>query len=126
MALEKLLAMGQHKHLSWEQVLQLHAYMDNTFRLIVFVYGVALAVMAFARLKDFKEVVLVASALIVLVLAYALYVVVEVTRILRHQVGYSKMNSAFYYIATILFGILFFLIALRFGDLIATGPAGPA
>ena len=93
-----------------------HNHQDSTFRLVVFVYAIAISLLAFAHFKDFLEIVIVASILIVLALAYATYVTVRVTRELRGVESYSIVNNIFYFMMILLFFIIFLLVGLRLGS----------
>ena len=98
--------------LTMDQKLTLLNLQDSFFLLVVLVYSICIALMLFARLRDYKWIVLVASILIVLTLSYSIYMIVEVHRILKTQERYSRVSTIFYLTATCLLFVTFVFLVL--------------
>lgn len=99
------LRIANKDNVSAADLIMLQSYMDGIFRLIIFIYSLALAVLAFTHKYIFIFVVL--FLIIVFCIVYAFFTLVTVGSILLEFEDYNKFNLAFYYIETILLTLLF-------------------
>ena len=90
----------------------LQSYMDGVFRLIILIYSLSLAALAFTQ--GFRVITLILSCLILTSLAYAFFTLATVGSVLLKIDGYNKLNVVFYYVGTGLLTLLFFAILFNF------------
>lgn len=99
--------------LTWDQILALQAYQDSSFRLIVFMFSISIAVLTFAKENHKYVVVGICSILILLTLIYAVFMVTQVNRVLTQLPNYSALNPVFYYTSIILFFFIYIFMMLN-------------
>ena len=94
------------KHL---EAIALQNTIDNTFRLIVFIYLLSLSILHFSH--EHVSIVIVTSAMIILSLIYGFFITHQVGQILTEQAeGYNSFNLVFYYIQTIFMAVLYLIL----------------
>lgn len=82
--------------LTHETTLLLHSYMDNTFRMIIFIYTLAISVVAIT--KGHPIIWITSSLMIILSISYAIFVIYNIGNLLREHVSnYHTFNIWFYY-----------------------------
>jgi hypothetical protein len=85
--------------------LKLQNYVDSSFRLIVFVYSLTLALLAFS--KGMKVLVIFSCVLVLMVLIYGFYILASAGPLLTRMQVYSRFHLVFYYIEIILLVMIF-------------------
>lgn len=95
-------------HQKLEYVLKLQKYIDDTFRLIVFIYSLALALLAFGKGKPL--LVILSSLLIVVALIYGNYVLFTIGPLLKRLERYGRIHLVFYHIEVILLICIFWAV----------------
>jgi len=86
-------------------IIALQAYMDGVFRLIIFMYSLALGVLALTY--KYKFIFVLLFLVIVFCISYAFFTLATIGDILLSVDAYNRFNLAFYYIETILLTLLF-------------------
>lgn len=92
--------------------LKLQNYIDSSFRLIVFIYSLALALLAFA--KGMKGLVILASLMVLMVIIYGFYILATVGPLLKRLRVYSRFHLVFYYVEVILLVFIFLAVTFYF------------
>lgn len=85
--------------------LTLQNYIDSSFRLVIFVYTLALTLLAFS--KGMKVLVILSSLMVLMVLAYGFYILITVGPLLTRLKVYSRFHLVFYYVEVILLVMIF-------------------
>lgn len=98
--------------ISSRDVIALQAYMDGVFRLIIFIYSLSMAVLAFTY--KFPFIFTILFLVIVFCLSYAFFTIATIGGILITLEGYHPFNLAFYIIESILLTLLFLGILYYF------------
>lgn len=96
---------AEGKEVTPMEIIMIQSYIDGVFRLIIFVYSLALGVLAFTH--EYIFIFTVLFFIIVFCIIYGFFTLVTVGNILLEVDGYNKFNMAFYYIETILLTLLF-------------------
>lgn len=95
-----------------------HNYQHGTFLLVVLVYALCISLLAFARLRDFYEIAIVASIAIILSLVYALYATVKSmsrnAAMRKEGSRYSVFNNIYYLVMIGLLFVIFLLVVSQF------------
>jgi len=79
-------------------IVYLQSYIDNVFRLIIFIFGLSISILFFIEQNYFIE--LLVSIMILMSIAYSYYTIYKVGNLLYKTPEYSEFNLSFYYIET--------------------------
>lgn len=95
-----------------EFVMRIQSYIDNTFRLVIFIYSLALALLAFSKGKP--VLVILTTLIITMVIIYALFVLITLGPLVLRFKQYNRFHLVFYYIETVLLIAVFFAVMYYF------------
>lgn len=109
--LEQLADAFKTTDLTPQALIGLQSYMDGVFRLIILIYSLSLAALAFS--KGYLIISLILSLMILLSIAYGFYTIVTVGAVMKKIPGYNPVNLIFYYVETS-FLILLFLSVMYY------------
>ena len=94
------------KDLTFERILLLQSYVDSVFRLIIFIYTLDIAVLIATKGHIF--VWIISTLMVVLSIAYALWITFSLEKLMSDYPGYSMVNIWFYYAQVVLMVALYF------------------
>ena len=86
-------------------ILRVQSYIDNSFSLLVLIFSLSVALLAFSAGKTI--VIVLASIMILVVISYGYFVLLTAGPILRKFPAYNRINLAFYYIEVTLLVLIY-------------------
>lgn len=101
------------EELTWRDTLSLIQYYDGVFRAQVFVMSLSVALLAFAKAYQRHAILGLCSLLILITMMYSIYIMVQLTRVLRKCPYYTKVTSVYYFVATVCLFLIGLLVILN-------------
>lgn len=92
--------------LSWSDCLTLVQYYDNTYRSLIFVTSLSVALLAYAKAYQRYAILMLCALLILMTMCFSIYTMIQLTAVLRRTKHYTRVNTIYYFAATM---ILFFI-----------------
>ena len=89
-----------HKDVTWRDAITILQYFDGVFRAQIFVMSLSVALLAYAKAYRRYVVLGLCAFLIVITMAYSIYSMIQLTRVLRKLDYYSKFNGLYYFLGT--------------------------
>lgn len=86
----------------------LQTYLDNVFRLSIFIYGLSISVLFFTDQNYLIEILV--SIMIIFSLIYSYYIIKTVGDVLLTRDNFSYFNIIFYYVETTCLLLLYFVL----------------
>jgi heme O synthase-like polyprenyltransferase len=99
--------------LTWHDLIAIETFRQEALRLVVYFFTLGVAIMALSELHLSWTLLIAATFLVLVTIIYALYVVVETSRMLRGKAGDNRFKSWFFYSAIALLFIIFVAVIVR-------------
>jgi hypothetical protein len=99
--------------LTWDDAIILYNFADNSFRTIIFIVSILLALLAYASIKSRYAVTALSTLLIVFTLSYSFFMYTQVHRILKKTQFHYRFTSVYYFTSMTIIALIVIFVLVR-------------